>query len=328
MVGQALLAQLSRSKIICLVRQIPVTGPNVITISCDISLPKFGLSPAQWRDIAERIDCIVHSAAVTDFSESDELIMRTNVQGIENILELARVAQVPLYHISTAFVHLRKQANGTQEDSAYVNSKREGERLVRESGLPSVIIRPSIVIGDSTSGSIARFQGIHSVAGAIIKGFLPMMPASPQAYLDFIPQDVLAQAVVALIDEGNVGQQYWITAGDQSLTVRQTVDAIVEFTRQLGRPIKPPRFATPDIIDRLIRPVFMSALPPTVQKGFDRLIQISSYLNVDEPFPTSLPEIQARNNLPPLPDLKEALMRSLEYWAEVTGYAKRAAYAT
>ena len=316
-VGQALLSSFSTENVICLVRRVPVTGLNITAVPSDISLPTLGLEQKQWQDIASRIDCIVHSAAVTGFSEDDELVQRTNVTGIKNILELTAAAGVPLYYISTAFLYPPQE-----DDHAYAASKREGERLVKESGLPATIIRPSIIIGDSRTGAIARFQGIHSVAGAILRGFLPMMPSSPDAYLDFVPQDVLAQAVTALIHEECVGEEYWITAGERAPTVRRVIELITEFAESIGRPIKPPRFVSPDIVDRLIRPAFMSALPPTVQKGFERVLQISSYLKASEPFQTSLPEIISRYTLSPLPDFEAAFVRGLEYWANKTGYAK------
>ncbi len=321
-VGQALLAQPHLHSVICLTHKKPVSSPTITAaLSCDVSLPHLGLSYAHLKDIAKRIDCIVHSAAITNFNESDEVIQRTNVCGLENILELAAMAQVPLYYISTAFV--RPRTDGSLEHT-YTISKREGERLVQESGLPSVIIRPSIVIGDSKSGRIARFQGIYSIIGAFFKGVLPILPSLPQAYIDVIPQDLVAKSVFALIDNDCVEGEYWITSGKQSLTANQFVELVTGFSRCLGYTLKPPRLVSPDMIERLIRPVFMPALPKSVQKTFARLTQVSPYLSINEPFPTSLPEMETQFGIP-LPSLETALIRSLEYWATENISTKRTA---
>ncbi|GJD19940.1 ketoreductase [Rivularia sp. IAM M-261] len=316
-VGQALLARLHSHSVICLTYKKPIANPGVITVPCDISLPQLGLSKTQLKDIAKCIDCIVHSAAITDFAESDELIHRTNVRGLENMLELAAIAKVPFYYISTAFIRPHKRKDSPLEHS-YTISKREGERLVKESGLTSAIIRPSIVIGDSTSGQIARFQGIYNIVGSLIRGFLPILPMLPQAYIDFIPQDVVANTVAALIEHDCVAGEYWLTAGTKAMTVRQIADLIVEFGATRGLKINLPRMVNPDIIDRLLRPAFMSELPKSVKKGFDWFTQVSPYLCNEEPFPTSLPEIETRFGVPSLPNQETALMHSLEYWANQT----------
>lgn len=324
-VGQALLARLAPSPVICLVRRTSLKAPWATRIAGDISLPRFGLTQTQLRNLAKRIDCIVHAAAVTEFAGDDELTFRTNVQSLENIFELAALADVPLYHLSTAFVRPCAQSGSPVGDVPYVISKREGERLVRESGLPYVIIRPSIVIGDSSSGVIARFQAFHNVVSSFLNGFLPMMPASPEAFLDFIPQDALAEVIVALINENRTGAEYWITSGAGSLTIRRIGSIAKEFARARRHTLELPRFMPPDTIDRLIRPAFMSALSPAIRKRCERLLQVSAYLCISEPFTTSLPELQQRLKLPPLPDLEAAFVQSLNYWAETTSYFRRVA---
>lgn len=316
-VGQALLAQLNAYSVICLTHRKLITSPEVSAVPCNISLPQLGLSRVQLKDIAKLSDCIIHTAAVTDFSESEELINSTNVRGLANMLELAEMAEVPFYYISTAFAYSHNRTSGLPEN-AYSISKREGERLVRESGLPSVIIRPSIVIGDSTSGSIARFQGIYNIVGSLIREFLPILPLLPQAYIDFVPQDIVAKAVVALIDQDCVGEEYWLTAGTQALKVHRVLELIVEFAQSRGITMNPPRLVSADIIDRLIRPAFMSELPKSIKKGFEWFTQVAPYLSSEYPFPTSLPKIETQYGLSPLPSLETSFMRSLEYWANET----------
>ncbi len=323
-VGQALLSRLDPATVTCLVRQETSVIPGATTVVGDVSLPRFGLSCDRFRDLSQSIDCVVHAAAVTDFNGDDELIMRTNVRGLDSVLDLTATADVPLYHISTAFVRPGTPDKKDLKEPTYAFSKREGERLVRASGLRHVIIRPSIVIGDSKSGRIARFQGFHTVIGAVLNGFMPMMPASPDAYIDCIPQDTLAETIIALIEDERDSGEYWITAGSSSLTIGRIGEMVSDFAAQLGRCFNLPRFVSPDMVDRLLRPVFLPALKPGLRKRFERLLKISAYLCIDEPFITSLPELQNKFNLDSLPDLEMAFTRGLSYWAETTGYMRRA----
>lgn len=321
-VGQALLAKMDLRSAICLVRQTPIS--DVETVVGDISLPRFGWSSERWREITSRIDCVVHAAAITDFHRPADRIMNANVNSLENVFELAAAANAPLYHFSTAFVRPTTQC-GPNGELAYATSKRDGERLVRQSGLPHVILRPSIVIGDSTTGSIARFQGFHTVLGSVLDGFLPMVPASPTAFIDCVPQDLVAETTLALIEEGRIGGEYWITGGENALTARTLCDLLEKFVASLGGSFTCPRFVSPDMVERLLRPAFFPALPIAVQKRFDRLLKISAYLLIDERFPSSLPELQPRLGLSPFPDLETAVIRGLRYWANASGFAKRAA---
>jgi len=323
-VGQALIEKLDPGSVICLVRQTAIPQAGVETIAGDISLPRFGWSSAQWNDVAGRIDCVVHAAALTDFHKPDDRVMQTNVDSLENIFELTAAARVPLYHFSTAFVR-PTPLSGTKEELAYAVSKREGERLVRESGLPHVIIRPSIVIGDSVSGVIARFQGFHNVLGGVLDGFLPIVPASRGAFIDCIPQDVVADTVIALINDGHTGGEYWITAGERALTTTRICEILDKFVTSLGGSFTYPRFVSPDMVDRLLRPVFLPALPISLQKRFQRLLKISAYLLIEDRFSSSLPELAPRLHLAPLPDLETSVLRGLAYWANASGFAKRAA---
>lgn len=322
-VGQALLARLDPSSVTCLVRQSTPQTAAANNVVGNICLPRFGLDHADFKQLAGEVDYIIHAAAITDFGSKDELLFKTNVDSLQNIFEFASVSRAPLYHISTAFARPCSGPEQQAGEPLYAVSKRRGECLVRNSGLPHVIIRPSIVIGDSKSGVISRFQGFHNIIGTFLNGSLPMMPASPEAYIDFIPQDTVADTIIALIREGTSEGEYWITSGDQSLTITRLGAVVKEFSRRLGRSMELPRFMSRDTVDRLIRPVFLSALSPAIRKRFERLLDLSSYLCIDTPFTTSMPELRRSLRLLPVPDLEQALVNGLEYWARTTGYLRR-----
>ena len=320
--GQALLEKLSEYTVICLVHRKPVIGTNVVSLQGDIASPWLGLSPAEFDDLAKRIDFVVHSAAITSFSQPSSVIFRTNVDGTRYMLDLAAKAAAPFCHISTAFIHPGTHATSSHEPNAYELSKRAAEQVVRESGLRTTIVRPSLITGDSKTGAIAQFQGLHLFTGLLLKGFLPVVPVSPHSYVDFVPQDVVAEAIVALLKQEHSGGEYWLTAGHRALTLCDLFDIGVEHGQRLiGRPFVPPRLVTPDVFDRLIRPVFMPAFPVKMQRIINRAIQVGKYLSIDEPFPTSLPDLEHQLGLPVLPDSSVTFLRGLEYWRDREGVA-------
>jgi len=322
--GRAILERLNDATAVCLVHRTPIELPNVITVIGDISQPQLGLSRDQFDELANRIDYVVHSAAATSFGDSRESTFKTNVEGTRNVLQLAKKAGAPFCHISTAFAHL-EQLDNAHLSNAYEASKLESEAIVRASGVPHVILRPSVVIGDSNDGSMARFQGFHFMCELIFRGVLPVwVPASPDAYMDFIPQDIVADIVCALVDRSDVRGEFWLTAGNRALQVRKAVSLWEQHVPRLtGRAIKPLRYVEPDVIDRLIRPVFLPALPARTQMMVNQALELLSF-SIEQPLPTSLPQLESLLGIRHMPELELCLIRNAEFWARKRGFLQAA----
>jgi nucleoside-diphosphate-sugar epimerase len=311
--GQALQKSFADSTLFCLVRRNSVSAPNAVPIFGDIAQPRLGLSRSDYAELTQDTDLVIHAAAVTDFNQPEDVINQTNVDGTRNVVEFAAAAKVPLYYVSTAF----SQEFGNAGDfgaNAYELSKQAAEVVVRTSGIPSLILRPSIVVGDSSTGAIGRSQGFHFMLKLICKGFFPLGPAAPGSYVDTIPRDVVARIIAALVERGDASGEVWLTLGDRALTVDRLVDLCVEHAPRLtGREIHRPRLVTPDVFDRLIRPVFLPALPDDLRSMLDRALGYAKYFNIREPLPSSLPELESELDIGPVPSPEATLVRNLEY---------------
>lgn len=319
-VGQALLDRLdSPYRPICLVHSAPVQRPDVRTVFGDVTRPQLGLSPAHYRELAAEVDWIVHSAAETGFRAPPGLVDAVNVGGTNRILQLAADASVPLCHLSTAFVDRVLHCDGDVTPRAYEQSKTDAERAVRESGLPAVIIRPSVIIGDSRTGRTAHFQGLFLLARAFLKGLIPVVPANPVSRVDVIPQDVVADVIVRLFERSIRQGDYWLTAGEEAPTLQVLADICAEYSEAIGQPVKPPRFVTQDVFDRLIRPVFIPELPARMRTTIEQILELFVGFSVDRPFPSSLPGLHADLGTLALPTVGTSLRRSLDYWGSMTG---------
>ncbi len=314
-VGQAVLYQLGGRQVICAVHRNRVERPGVDEVRLDLRQPSLGLSERAFRDLATRVDAIVHCAAVTDFRRRDDSLERTNVEGTQRILDLAAAAEAPVFHVSTAFVHTRTRREADEDALRYARSKAAAEDLVRDSGLPYLILRPSIVVGDGVTGVISRFQGIYDAAGAIMNGLVPVLPFSRDWYLDFVPQDVVASAIVAAVDRELLGQTVWLTAGESAMTIGEAVEIVLDVARRRGRTVEAPRFVEPEVYDRLIKPVFLPAMPGRIRRTARMLETFAPYVAIERRFPSSLYDLRWKLHVAEPPEPGTTLRRSIEHWA-------------
>ncbi len=123
-VGRALIKQLPADEVICLTHREPLSTRGVETVRGNIGERRFGLTEDVFHALTKRIGSIVHAAAVTNFSQPAEKITGINIDGTIHVLEFAQAACVPLYFVSTAFVHPIRGLAGTAVPNAYELSKR------------------------------------------------------------------------------------------------------------------------------------------------------------------------------------------------------------
>lgn len=315
-VGRALLPRLTGHKVICLTRSTEVAQPGITTATVrgDIRAPRLGLSTEDYQAIARSVDVIVHAAAATNFTSYSRL-SDTNVGGTERVVALAKETGAHLVHVSSAFFGTTATRSTTAV--AYARTKAEAERIVRHSGVPATVVRPSVVVGDSRTGEIGRHQGFHDVVGAVMRGLVPLAPLEDNWLLDFVPQDVVADAIAGLLDGSRVGTDAWLTAGHSAMTIGQIAGEAVALAASLGCPVSPVRFVSPEMYDRLIAPVFLKAMGAPARTALTRLAdRLSAYLTSTTPFPSDLPA---------LPDQRTTLRMSMRRWAHVTGFGSPAA---
>jgi len=106
------------------------------------------------------VDEIVHCAGCLSYFDEPAL-RAVNVEMTRRFVDAAKRWNVRRFvHISTAFASgfvdgpILERLHGAPsgDPTFYTESKRLGEQIVAESGVPFLILRPSIVIGDSRDG--------------------------------------------------------------------------------------------------------------------------------------------------------------------------------
>jgi nucleoside-diphosphate-sugar epimerase len=319
--GQSLIEELeSDFDVVCLRHRTSIGHPGVREVPGDLSSPDLGLPPQLLRALVGRTHAVLHCAASTSWLAKPAEIIATNVEGTTRVIDFARQAGATLYHMSTAFV-ARPPVDGVVDGrSAYVASKIAAEDVVRQSGDPHVILRPSILIGDSRDGHIAAFQGIHKVAGSILKDALPVLPAGPAALVDCIPQDVVARAVGRLLRTGVTQGEFWLTAGAHALTLRDLVDVTLAVAQQLDLRVSAPRLVGGEMVERLLLPLMEEVLPPLRRRQMRGFLDLMTLFQTESPIQSSLADI-GPGYAPDRADLLQAFRRSVEFWALHHGLA-------
>ena len=88
-----------------------------------------------------------------------------------------------------------------------------------------------------------------------------------------------------------------------------------EALRLTKRELDNPRFLSLDSFNRLVRPVFLPALPSGIQAVIERALDLARYFNIENPFPSSGAYLSETFQVAPMPLTSQTLIRNLEYWA-------------
>jgi len=210
-------------------------------VAGDIRAPGFGMSSRDTEDLAERVGVIVHSAATTAFDAPPGAYEELNVRGTAHAIELATAWDVPLVHVSTAYVCGMRGGTVTEEapeaggsfGNRYEESKFRAEELVRaagERGLDWAIVRPGIVTGDATTGAIREYKNLYTVVKLMVEGKLRTLPGRYDATLSLAPVDHVADVIAAAVldFESAVGRTMHAVGAD-TLSLREISDVLAEY---------------------------------------------------------------------------------------------------
>jgi thioester reductase-like protein len=202
---------------------------RLAVVPTDLTEPRLGLTERAFRDLADGLDQVWHSAGHIKLDGDPPTLRRINVDGTRRVLELAAAgARRPMvHHVSTAFVAGSRPDPVAYEDeldsshgfeNSYERSKYEAEVLVREwsraHSRPVTVLRPSILVTDRPPhpalpahplGVLARSL---TTVGALVSTMAPdpsppvrptvRVVGDPAGHLNFVPVEETARAMVRL----------------------------------------------------------------------------------------------------------------------------------
>jgi nucleoside-diphosphate-sugar epimerase len=156
-----------------------------------------------------RPDSVIHLAAEIATQRDPKRIEEVNVAGTQRLLDACREFGSPRFLFVSTVVTGDAGGAALDEDSvlpvqtAYGASKQAGERLVRDSGLPSVIIRPSHVYGPGGWYAEEIVKRLRQPGRMVVIG-------SGQNWWDVVHVDDVAAACVQAAERAEPGSLFHV----------------------------------------------------------------------------------------------------------------------
>jgi len=255
---------------------------RISAIRGDIERPGLGLEPADRDSLAGTVSDIVHCAASVSFSLPLDRSREINVDGTRQMLDFgveceSRGGLGHFAYVSTAYVAGTHEGVFNEDDlnvgqdfrNPYERSKFEAEQLVRSYSdrLPIQVFRPSIIVGEHSSGWTMSFNVLYSPLKAFSRGALPAIPAKRGAPVDVVPVDYVADAVFEVANRpAHTGAEtYHLVAGPQATTVGRLIE--MSATR-LGR--REPVMIPPRVYS-LLQPLLMRMTGARRRRAIERM---------------------------------------------------------
>lgn len=190
--------------------------PTVDVVVADVQ------DPAALAALVRGSDAVINLVGVLHDARGKRGFDAAHVALARKVVDACRANNV------RRLLHMSALAAAPDAPSAYLRSKGEAERIVRESGLDFTIFRPSVIFGPDDS-----FLNMFACLARV----LPVIAlASPNArFQPVYVDDVAAAFVRALPDMKTFGRSYAL-CGPQRYTLRELVAYVCRITGQ-QRPV-------------------------------------------------------------------------------------------
>jgi thioester reductase-like protein len=279
---------------------------RLIPLAGDVTRSQLGLEPGRYDRLVGELSHIVHAAANVKLDQTLEEARRAAVDSARNVLALARACRTngrfrKLDVVSTIGVGGRFPGAVPERilheprafHNTYEAAKAEAEELVwaevQAGRLPGTIHRPSMVVGDSTTGRIIHFQVFYYLceflSGRRTAGFVP---SGGGFALDIVPVDYVARAIQIASDRDDAaGRIFHLCSGpDQALPLGDLAGRVNEiFSSCDGRRVRLRR--VPSSLIRAAVPVLRAMAPPRTRRALRSLPFLLSYLDERPRFDTT-----------------------------------------
>lgn len=210
-------------------------------VSGNVREPALGIDGATLDELSGLVGTIVHCAATTAFDARPEDYEQLNVAGTDHAIALAQRWDVPLVHVSTAYVCgmrtgtvRENELNAGQEfGNGYEDSKCRAEQRVHDAGADGLrwsIVRPGIVCGTAGTGAIREFKNFYTVVKLMTEGKLRTLPGRYDATIALAPVDYVADVITTAVTDFEAAAGRTMHAvGNDVLSMREVSDIFAEY---------------------------------------------------------------------------------------------------
>ncbi len=208
----------------------------------DVCFMDMGLSGREYMDLAARTRIIHHCAAIT-YSGAPHGMEAVNVQGTHEALELALAAPrlERLVHWSSTQATwprdglvLEDELHAPKHDRISQSQHRAEQLLARaRTKVPITVLRPAMLLGDSTSGEAPRVDGAYLLIATLLaspKDVALPLPTRADAPLQVVPVDFAVEAGLAIARSPEAASRTFHIVDPAPLTVREALSMFAELT--------------------------------------------------------------------------------------------------
>ncbi len=261
----------------------------------DLTAPGLGLDEDVTKEIVQDTESILHIAASLN-RKSEKACLNANLRGSLHVAQFARAVEAThglrrLTQVSTVAVAGKRHQEVVEEDTSidwnrsdydpYARTKKYAEYLFQEllPNTPRLVLRPSIVMGDSRHERTSQFDMVRAFCAL---ADLPVLPMDPNLHLDIVNADFVGAAIATLHQKATLQHTiYHLSSGTASPTAGQ----VAQSTTPKGKRV-------PTFLPSL-EPSFrmaingMNSLPArTSQKQIRNLAHMGALLKVFWPYVT------------------------------------------
>jgi thioester reductase-like protein len=247
-----------------------IDAERIEIVGGDIGERRLGLADSDWDRLTGSVARVFHLAAIYDLAVPAEIAQRVNVDGTGNVLDfcIACSSFSRLAYISTAYVagtrggtvYEHELVMGQGFKNHYESTKFQAEVWVREEldRVPTTILRPAIVVGDSRTGETEKFDGPYYILRVISRmakmGLSTVQFGNSDAPFNVVPVDYVVAAIVAAAgEESTVGQTLHLT-DPEPLTARELVTTLSRlYADREPRGRIPPAMAAASLRSKTVR---------------------------------------------------------------------------
>lgn len=240
----------------------PEHGARVHLLAGAVERMDLGLSGAEYRLLTGELTTIHHLAGIADTTAGEQVAQAVNVQGTMNVLELAADARElrRMCHYSPTSVSGKRRGLVLEDElecgqsfhNRYERTRFEAEKLAKaaQRRMPLSIFRLGVVVGDSQTGEIDRFDGPYYLLVALASNPTQVGVPAPglgDAPLNLVPIDFVTNAAYALsMDKRAAGKTFHLT-DPSPLSARRVYQLAAEWCAT-----KPPRPVIPNRLARYL----------------------------------------------------------------------------
>ena len=204
-------AALDKYEVVCLVREtsdISILPEKIKCLYGDLSITE------DLHNATENIDFVVHlGAAVQSISKEENY--NINVIGTQKLVEACKKNGVK------KIIHLSSINATFEERGIYGETKLQSEDVVKQSGLPYVILRPATIYGHGDKGVSATYKLLSKSKIVPIIGNALIRPI----YVNDVNKAILS----ALESKAALNNTYYI-GGATKLTIRDYMEKVGDLT--------------------------------------------------------------------------------------------------